>query len=127
MGVGIGVVAEGPEILLAEQAASARDGERDDHAITALELLDLAADFLDDPHELVAEDIARLHGGDVAIVEVQVAAADGCPRDADDRIAGIDNLRIPDRVYLNFFGTHPANCLHRISPWRTGRALLPAK
>ena len=39
-------------------------------------LLTVAADLDDLAHELVAEDVAALHGRDEAVVEVQVGAAD---------------------------------------------------
>ncbi|MDB5424419.1 MAG: Alcohol dehydrogenase GroES domain protein, partial [Phenylobacterium sp.] len=47
------------------------------------------ADLDDFAHELMAQDVARVHAGNVAVVEVHVGAADGCRGDPDDGVAGI--------------------------------------
>ncbi len=57
-----------------------------DDAVALFEVGHAAADFLDDAHGLVAHDVAVFHGGLEAVVEVQVAAADGGGGDADDGI-----------------------------------------
>ena len=67
--------------VLAEEAAAAGDGERDDDAVAELQVLHVGADFDDLAHELVAEDVAGLHGRDEAVVEVEVGAADRGQRD----------------------------------------------
>src|SRR5258706_11763112 len=56
----------------AKEAGAARNGEGHDHAITAPELCHSAAGVFDDTHEFVAEDVARLHGRDLAAIDVQV-------------------------------------------------------
>ena len=84
--VGIGVVAGGPELLLAEEAVAAGDGERNDDAVAALEIGHFLADFLDDAHEFVAEDVARFHGGDEAVEEMKVRSADRGAGDFDDGV-----------------------------------------
>jgi hypothetical protein len=48
------------EPLPAHPAASAGDVERDHHAVAGLDLLDLGAHVLDDPHRLVTEDVTGL-------------------------------------------------------------------
>ena len=74
--VRVRVVAQRPELLLAEEAAAARDRERHDDAVADLQLGVLLADLDDFAHELVAEDVARLHRRDEAVVEMEIGAAD---------------------------------------------------
>ena len=57
-----------------------------------------APDLHDLAHELVAEDVAALHGGHEAVVEMQVGAADGAGGDLDDGVARMLDLRVGDRV-----------------------------
>jgi hypothetical protein len=77
---------------------AARDVERDDDRVADGDLPHAGADFFDDPHRLVAEDVAVLHAGRLAAVQMQVGAADRRRRDADDRIVGALELRVVDRV-----------------------------
>ncbi|MNH27059.1 hypothetical protein D3C79_871520 [compost metagenome] len=65
------------QLVLAEEAAAARDHERDHHPVTGAYGCHCATNVFDDPHELVAEDIARLDQRDLATIQVQVRAADG--------------------------------------------------
>ena len=69
-------------------AAAAGDREGDDHPVARLDLLDRLAGLDDLAHEFMAEDVARLHRRDEAVVEVQVGAADRRRGDPDDRVAG---------------------------------------
>src|SRR5262249_45202202 len=59
--VRVGVVAQGPELSLAEEAFAAGDGEGNHHAISTLQVLDPPADLFDRAHELVAQYVARFH------------------------------------------------------------------
>jgi len=45
-------------------------------------------------HEFVAEDVARPHSGDVAVVKVKVGAADRGRRDLQDGVVRIDDFRV---------------------------------
>ena len=74
--VGVGVLAQRVQLLLAEAAVAAGDGERHDDAVADLQVLDRRPDLDDLAHELVAEDVALLHRRDEAVVEVQIGAAD---------------------------------------------------
>jgi hypothetical protein len=69
-----------------EPARTARDVERHDDAVTRRETLDVGADAFEDAHRLVPEDVAGLDRG-LPVEEVEVRAADGGPRHADDGIA----------------------------------------
>ena len=112
-GVRIRVLAERPVVVPALPAVAAGDGERDDHPIADLELLDRSSDLDHFAHELVAEDVALLHGRDEPVVEVQVRAADRGRRDSDDRVALIEDLRIGDIPHFDVLLAHPAGRLHR--------------
>jgi hypothetical protein len=57
-GVGVAVVAQGVELLLAVPAGAAGDEGLDDDAVADPAVPDALADLDDLPHELVAEDVA---------------------------------------------------------------------
>jgi hypothetical protein len=80
------------ELLVAHPAVAAGDVERDHHAVARPDVRHLGADLLDDPHRLVAEDVARVDEHAEHLVEVEVGAADRGRGDADDRVG-----RFPDR------------------------------
>ena len=75
--------------------------------------VDFGADLDHLAHELVAEDVARLHRRDVAVVEVQVRAADRGRGDLDDRVARIDDLGIVDRVDADVVLAVPGERAHQ--------------
>src|SRR6185369_6091606 len=108
------------ELALAEEAAAAGDGEGDDHAVAEREVLDLAAELDDLAHELVAQDVPLLHGGDVAVVEVEVRAADRGRGDADDGVAPVQDRRVGDVFYPDVVFTVPTECFHDRSPGLPG-------
>jgi hypothetical protein len=56
----------------------------------------------------VAEDVAALHGGLVAVEEMKVGAANGAGGDLDDRIAGMLDLGIGNRIDPNVAFSVPA-------------------
>jgi len=74
------------------------------------DLYDFAHDFA---HELMAEDVTRLHRGDATGVQVQVAAADRRGRHAEDAILGIDDTGIGDVIDANIFFSMPGDSFHR--------------
>src|SRR5262249_3619993 len=111
-GVRIAVVAQRPELLTAKPALAASDGEGDHDAVALAKLAHLRADLDDLAHEFVAEDIPLLHGRNVAVVEMQIGAADGGRRDPQDRIARVENLGVRDPVDLNVSLAFPAHCSH---------------
>src|SRR5204863_8317265 len=65
-------------------------------------------------HDLVSEDVAAHHRGDVAVVEMEVGAADRGQRHAHDRVVRIEDLRLRhvDDAHLGF--APPADCFHAI-------------
>ena len=112
LGVGVRGVAERVQLPLAEPAGAARDRERHDDAVALLELRDGRPDLDDLAHRLVAEDVARLHRRHVAVVEVEVGAADGGRGDLDDHVARILDLRVGDGVDPDVALAVPANRPH---------------
>jgi hypothetical protein len=113
--VRVRVVAEGPQLLLAEEAAAARDCEGDDHAIADLQLRVLFADLDDLAHELVAENVACLHRRDIAVEQMQIGPADRGRRDFDDGVARVEDLRIRDALHANVIGGMPDQRFHQVS------------
>jgi hypothetical protein len=89
VGVGVGVVAARPQLAAAEEAVAAGDGKRHDDAVAAPEVGHAGADLDDLAHELVAEDVALVHGRDETVQKVQIGAADGVARHPDDGARGL--------------------------------------
>jgi hypothetical protein len=106
-GVGVGVVAQRPQLLAAEETAAARDRERHDDAVADFQLLVVLADFDDFAHELVAEDVSRLHRRNVAIEQVQIRSADRRGGDLDDGVSAVEDRRIGDAFYPDVVGRVP--------------------
>ena len=65
---------------------------------------------------LMAEDVAGAHRRDVAVVEVQVGAADRGRGDLEDRIARIDDFGIGNGVDANVVAAVPGECAHGWPP-----------
>ena len=113
--VGVRVVAERPELLLAEVAAAAGNRERHDDAIADFEVAVLATDLDDLAHELVAEDVALLHRRDIAAVDVEIGSTDRGCSDFHDRVARVQQLGIRDVLDADIFFAVVADGFHRRS------------
>ena len=87
-----------------------------------------SADLDDLAHELVAEDVALLHGRDVAVVDVQIGSADGGRGDLDDGVARIEDLRDRERFRRESSLCLPSTRLACRPPMRVGvaRGISPA-
>ena len=94
--------------MLAVPALAADDEGRHDDAVALLDLLHLGPDLLDHAHELVADDVAGLHGRDVAVDEVQVRAAGRGHRHAQDGVVRVDDLGVLDRFDAQVVDAVPA-------------------
>jgi hypothetical protein len=107
------------ELVIAHPAGAAGDVEGDDDAVPGLDLCDLGADLLDDPHGLVAEDVALVDERSEHLVEVQVRAADGRRGDAHDRIGRLLDRRVGHGVDPNVPLAVVGQRLHRspLAPW----------
>src|SRR3954454_23023713 len=62
----------------------------------------------------MTEDVALLHEGAEDLVEVQVRAADGGRRDADDRVVGLLDLGVRDIVDADVALAVPGDSFHRV-------------
>ena len=82
-------------------AIAAGDGRRHHDAVALAQVAHVLAALLDDADRLVTEDRSGLHAGKRAADEVQVGAADGARGDADQRIGGLVDLRLADRLEAN--------------------------
>src|SRR2546427_5890603 len=109
----VGVVTAGPEFTLAEKTISTGNGKRHHHTIANLQLIaiDASADFDHLTHELVAHDVALLHGGNETVIEVQVGAADTSTGNSNDGVASIQNLRVRYGFHAHFSYAHPTDFL----------------
>ena len=110
----VGLVAVAEQALLAEMALAAGDVERHEHLVADLEVLDGRSDLLDDAAELVAEGRADARVGHLAVVEVQVGAADAGARDPDDGVLGVLDRGIGLLVMRTRMG--PRNSIASMSP-----------
>ena len=79
------------ETLAAHKAVSARDVKRHHDAVAGAYLRDLRANFLDDTHRFVTEDIALLDEHAEHLIEVQVGSANRRRRNAYDSVGGLLN------------------------------------
>ena len=103
---------------LALVAFAADDRERDNDAVADLQCLFAVGYHLHDlPHELVTHDIAVLHAGHVAVVEMQVGAADRATRHLDDGISRMFDLGIGNLIATYVLGAVRAEGLHCSSPF----------
>ena len=91
-GVAVGALALRRQLLLAVETLAASDLETGDDAVALLQVLDTGAHLVYDTAELVAQDVALLQLDDGAMVEVQVAAADGAAGDLEDHVAVFEDL-----------------------------------
>jgi hypothetical protein len=79
-------------LLLAVIALATRNLETRYHPVALLQVLDARAHLVDNSAELVSEDVALLELDDGAMVQVQVAAADGAAGDLEDHVAVFEDL-----------------------------------
>src|SRR5947209_19530938 len=98
MCVRIGVIACGPNLFFAKFALAAGNSERHNHAISALKIGNVFANFLDDAHEFMAEYIALLHSGNETVKQMEIGPANCRARYLDDGIVWIQNSGIVDVV-----------------------------
>ena len=82
----------------------------------ACELGHLGADLLDDPHRLVAEDVALAHERAEQLVQVEVGAADPGRGDPDDRVGRLLDRRVRDGLDADVPLAVPGQCLHARPP-----------
>jgi hypothetical protein len=79
-------------LLLAVVALATRNLETGHHPVAFFQVLDARSHLVYDSAELVSENVALLELNDGAMVQVQVAAADGAAGDLEDDIAVFEDL-----------------------------------
>src|SRR5262245_35141308 len=115
-------VAQREEFLLTKEAGAAGNGERHHHTVPRLELPGRAGShFYHFPHELVAQHIARFHGGHQAAIEMQIGPANGSGTHFDNGIACLKNLRVGNRLDANIACAVPTKGFH----WFLNRKIAP--
>ncbi len=107
----IAVIAGAVLLLLAEEALPAADRERNHDALAFFQG-GSGADFDDFAHKFMADNVARAHAGNIAVVEMKIGAADGGRGNAEDRIARIDDFGIGNRLDADLVAPLPGDCSH---------------
>src|SRR4051794_5138044 len=91
-GVGIGIFAKREELALAEKTLAARNWKRDNDPVAWAQIFHLATHIDHLTHELVADDIALIHGRNEPVIEMKIRPADGGGGNLHDGIAWIENF-----------------------------------
>jgi hypothetical protein len=112
LGIGIGPLAAGKVAALTEEALTAGDGERHDHAIALAQFGVFRADLDHLAHRLMAEHIAALHRGNHTIIKMEVGTADCASGHPDDGVARMLNCRVGHSLAANVALAVPSECLH---------------
>src|SRR4028118_1035140 len=90
--------------------------ERDDHPVAGLDVLDVAADLLDDAHRLVPDDVPLAHKRGELGVEVEVRPTNGARGDAHYGVGGLLDDRVGNVVNPYVFLAVPDYGLHGSLP-----------
>ena len=114
----VGGFAGGEQVLAAEEAVAAGDHEGHDDPVAGLERRHSGSDFLDDAHELVSKDVAVAGLWNLAVVEVQVGAADCRGRDTQQDIVGLLQLRVGSSVDSDVVSAVVGQCTHGVLRFR---------
>src|SRR5829696_2306261 len=105
-------VAEREEATLAKPAGAARDRERNDDAIANLELRHSRADLDHLAHRLMTEDIPLFHRWHVAVIDMEVGAANTTRGNPHDGVSRVDDLRVRHGFAADVFTTMPNERAH---------------
>src|SRR5690606_23109173 len=120
--VAVGGVAARIQLFLTEIAGAATNRERHDNAVALLKFRDGRADFFDDAHRLMTENIPLLHRRIEAVEQMEVRPANRRRGNPDNRIAGVFDFRFGDVVAANIADTVPYERFHgEGSLWRHRR------
>ena len=98
--------------MLAEVTLAARNGERHDDAIAFLDTTDLRTGVDHLTHKFVTKNITGLQGGDVAVIKMEIGAADGRAGNAHNSIAWIENFGVVDTLDVNLVFSLPTKRFH---------------
>ncbi len=104
-------------MILAEIAVAARNGKRHNDAVPGLQPV-FVADLDDFTHELMSQNVAALHAGHEAVVQMHVGTADGGERDTHDDVARINDVGIGHGFDTHIPASIPAERLHDFLLWK---------
>src|ERR1044072_7162378 len=120
-GVRIGILTKREFLSATKETGAARDRKRIHHSIADLQIFDARPHLDNFPHELVAENVALHHGGDVPVIDMQVRAADGGGRNLDNGVPRIEDFRVGDILNAQTRYAVPAIRFHVATPSRDRR------
>ncbi len=100
------------QLHVAHETGATRDLERNHHPVTDLQVSRLRADFFDDPHRFVAEDISFCHEGAESFVQVEIGPANVRRGHLDDGVRRLFDLRIGDGIDADLSFALPRDCAH---------------
>src|SRR5262249_19241873 len=115
-GVWIRVVAERMQIPFAEKTSPTGDAEWNYNPVTLYEIFDLGPGLNNLAHKFVTEDVTFLHRGNVPIIQMKIGTADRGETHPNDRVVGIDNLRLRYIRDFDLVFTRPNNGTHSKPP-----------
>ena len=92
-----------------------RNLEAGNYPVAFLQLRDLRANFVDDPHPFVSQYVTFLHLHDLFVVEMEIRAANCSPSDFADDIAGICDSWNWYFFDLDVSFTMPDQCFHGLA------------
>ena len=96
----------------AHEACPTRNAKGNNNPVANPQATGINADLLDNPHGLVAEDVSRSQVGTEHRIEMEVGAANGRRRHANDRVGRFKDLRIRHRLDAKVLAALPCECTH---------------
>src|SRR3954466_141277 len=105
-------LALGLQALRAHPARAAGDVERDDDPVAGFHRRHVGPDLADDPHRLVAPDVADGHERGPDLDEMEVGAADAGGGDLHDDICRLLDDRVRNGLDADVTASVPGHCAH---------------
>src|SRR3990167_10653793 len=99
-------------LSFAKLAIPAGNIERDGHSLADGELFHVLSDFLNDSHELMAEDVPLLHGWHGVVEQMKIRPANGGRCDLQYHIASVSDDRSRCFCVFYFVFSLPHNSVH---------------
>ena len=112
LSVRVGALATRELAPLAKKALPAGDGKRNDYPVADLERGDIFADFHHLSHCLMAQNVATVHFGDDAVIDMKIRPADSASGDLDDDVLRMLDFGIRHAFITDIALTMPCECFH---------------
>ncbi len=106
------MVTEGEQLFSAKKAFAARDVKGDDNAVADLEFFDFWPNINDLAHILMAENVTFFHRRHVAIIKMEIGAANSSRAGLNDRVRRLLYFRIGNFIDTHIALTKPAKRFH---------------